>query len=262
MPSELITQGDGVRINFWFEGPASAPVLILANSIATTLHMWDGLAEGLSQRFRVLRYDYRGHGGSDIPPGAYSLDRFGRDVLELMDHLEVGRANFLGLSLGGLVGQWLAIRNPERLQKLVLSNTAAALGPPSNWDNAIAALSNPDMDGIADFFVASWFPRPLIEAAPSVVRPFREMVRATSPAGLAGTYALLRDADLRPFLPLIKTPTMVIGGQFDTITSPAHAQELAANIQGATLRMIPSVHLPSVEQPNLYRRLVSEFLDA
>src|SRR5579859_6125280 len=126
----FITTGDGYRLAYRLDGAETQPVLVLSNSIGTTLHMWDGQIDALTQHFRVLRYDARGHGQSDAPAGAYSMDRLGRDVIELLDALGIERAHFLGLSLGGLVGQWLGIHAPERIDQLILSNTSARLGPP------------------------------------------------------------------------------------------------------------------------------------
>ena len=131
------TAGDGARIAYRLDGPEGRPVLVLSSSIATTLHMWDGQVAELAQSFRVLRYDFRGHGGSDAPAGAYSLNRLGRDVLELLDSLEIAHVHFLGLSLGGFVGQWLGIHAPERIERLILSNTSPFLGPASYFDEQI-----------------------------------------------------------------------------------------------------------------------------
>ena len=151
--SELnfVTVGDGTRIAYRFDGDAAKPVLVLSNSIATTLHMWDGQVGELSKHFRVLRYDFRGHGGSSAPAGAYSLDRLGRDVIELLDALGLGRVHFLGLSLGGFVGQWLGVHALERIDRLILSNTSSHLGPASYFDERIGVVRQaPDMSETAE----------------------------------------------------------------------------------------------------------------
>lgn len=257
----FVTTGDGVRLAYQIDGRADAPTLVLSNSIGTSYRMWDSEVAALARHFRVVRYDFRGQGGSDVPPGAYSIDRFGRDVIELLDRLDVSRAHFLGLSLGGLVGQWLGVHVPERLDRLVLSNTAAYLGPPANWDKAIADMMSPDMDAIATVFIGNWFPRPMIERNLPVIATFRDMVRRTSPAGLAGAYALLRDTDMRRLLALVDTPTLVIAGEFDTVTSPAHGRDIAAAIPSAKLRLLPTVHMSHVEQPTLFLDAVLSFLN-
>ena len=130
----FFTAGDGARIAYRFDGRDGAPVLMLSNSIATSLHMWDGVMPDLAEHFRVLRYDTRGNGASDAPAGAYSIDRLGRDVIELLDALQLDRVHFLGLSLGGFIGQWLGIHAPQRIDRLILSNTSSHLGPPESFD--------------------------------------------------------------------------------------------------------------------------------
>ena len=155
----FIETGDGCRIAYRFDGPAEKPVLVLSNSIATVLEMWDGQVAELSRHFCVLRYDFRGHGATSVPTGSYSMDRLGRDVIELLDALHIGRVHFCGLSLGGMVGQWLGIHVPERIDKLILCNTSAFLGPVSQFDEWIASvLAASDMSETAERFLRNWFP--------------------------------------------------------------------------------------------------------
>src|SRR5687767_3385750 len=172
--SSSITTGDGVRIAYRFDGEQGLPVLLLSNSIGTDLHMWDGQVPALTEHFRLLRYDARGHGASDAPSGPYSLDRLGRDVVELLDALGLQRVHVLGLSLGGIVAQWLGIHVPERVDRLVLSNTAAYLGPPQQWDQPIVELLEaPDMQATAEMFLQNWFPARMLQANNEVVEGFR-----------------------------------------------------------------------------------------
>ncbi|TBR36050.1 MULTISPECIES: 3-oxoadipate enol-lactonase [Dyella] len=257
----FITTGDGVRLAYRLEGEANKPVLVLSNSIATTLHMWDGQIAALTEHFRVLRYDGRGHGQSDAPAGAYSVDRLGRDVIELLDALGFERVHFLGLSLGGYVGQWLGIHAPERIDRLILSNTSPHLGPASEFDARIAALqTSPDMDAAAETFLANWFPAAMIKAKDPATEPFRAMVRSTTPQGLAGNYAAVRDSDLRRTIALISRPTLVIAGKDDTVTLASHGEYIAAAVPGAQLVMMEAVHLPNVEHPDGYADAVLNFL--
>lgn len=257
----FITTGDGYRLAYRLDGDAGKPVLVLSNSIATTLHMWDGQVDALAEHFRVLRYDARGHGESDAPAGAYSMDRLGRDVIELLDALGIERAHFLGLSLGGFIGQWLGIHAPERIDRLILSNTSAHLGPPSEFDARIAALrTSPDMDAVAQAFLANWFPASMLDATDPAIEPFRDMLLSTSPQGLAGSYAAVRDADLRRTIALIQRPTLVIAGANDTVTLASHGEYIAATVPGAQLVILPAVHLPNVEHTDAYVRTVLNFL--
>lgn len=257
----FFTTGDGVRIAHRIDGTADLPVLILANSIATTLHMWDGQIAELSQHFQVIRYDYRGHGGSEVPAGAYSDGRLGRDVLELMDHLGIEHAHFMGLSLGGFVGQWLAIHAPERIDRLVLANTASHIGPADHFDTAIRkVLAAVDMKETAEGFLHNWFPAAMIEDNGPAIRKFRQDLLETPRQGLAGLFAAVRDADLRRTIALIQSPTLVIGGQFDTVTSYVMSEAIAAGIPGARLKGFPAVHLTNVEFPKEFVEEVLAFL--
>ena len=256
----FFTTGDGFKIAYRVDGQPDRPALILSNSIGTTLHMWDPQIPELSKNFRVVRYDFRGHGASDVPPGAYSDGRLGRDVLELMDYLGIERAHFLGLSLGGFVGQWLGVHAPERINRLILSNTAAHLG---GRDEAIAAvLAAPDMKEIAESFIENWFPKAMVEENGPVVRDFREMLLNTSRQGLAGCLAAVRDADMRRTIALIPNPTLVIAGQFDTVTSADLGEEIANTIPGAHLKILPAVHLSNIEFPEEFVNEVIAFLNS
>lgn len=259
-PSEFLA-GDGCHIAYQLDGPAGRPVLALSNSIATDLHMWDGEVGALAERFRVLRYDTRGHGGSGAPAGAYSLDRLGRDVVELLDHLGLERVHFCGLSLGGFVGQWLGIHAPERIERLVLSNTSPYLGPAPQWDELIRrTLAAPDLSGLADMFLGNWFPPTMLETAPAVVEGFRRTILATRPEGLAGCFAVVRDSDLRRTIALIERPTLVIGGRDDTVTLASHSEAIAQTIPGAELRILPGVHMSNVERRADFLAAVNGFL--
>lgn len=257
----FFTAGDGARIAYRFDGREDAPVLMLSNSIATTLHMWDGVTPDLAERFRVLRYDTRGHGASDAPAGAYSIDRFGRDVIELLDALGLQRVHFLGLSLGGFIGQWLGIHAPERIDRLILSNTSSRLGPPELFDQRIAELAQAaDMTETAEMFMNNWFPARMIEARLPAVDAFRTMARHTSPQGLAGSFAAVRDADLRRTVALITAPTLVIAGEYDMVTAASHGEAIAAAIPGARYVSLPTVHMPNVETAPAFIGEVREFL--
>ncbi|MBN7136971.1 3-oxoadipate enol-lactonase [Lysobacter enzymogenes] len=261
--STHILTGDGVRIAYRFDGDPALPVLVLSNSIATDLHMWDAQIPALSAQFRVLRYDARGHGGSDAPAGAYSLDRLGRDVLELLDALELQRVHFLGLSLGGFVGQWLAVHAPERIDRLVLSNTSSHLAPAAVFDQRIReAHAATDMRAIGERFLRDWFPASMLTADDPRVAPFRTALLAQSADGLAGSFAAVRDADLRRTAALIVAPTLVIAGDFDPVTLPEHGRRLAETVPGARLLTLPAVHMANVECAEAFERATIEFLSA
>lgn len=258
---QYITVGDGCRIAYRFDGNPHRPVLILSNSIATDHHMWDRQIAELTKAFRVLRYDTRGHGGSDAPAGAYSLDRLGRDVAELMDALKIESAHFCGLSLGGFVGQWLGYRAPERIDRLVLSNTSPYLRPAPQWDELIARLlRDKNMAAMADMFIGNWFPPHMIRDDVDTVDAFRRMILATPPVGLAGCFAVVRDADLRATNTLIDRPTLVIGGADDTVTAASHSEDIARAIPESRLVLLPGVHMLNVERQDAFLTAVTGWL--
>jgi 3-oxoadipate enol-lactonase len=255
-----ITTNDGSRLAYRLDGTADKPVLLLSNSIGTDLTMWDPQIEALGEHFRVLRYDSRGHGNSDVPAGPYSMDRLGRDVIDLLDALQIGRAHFLGLSLGGMVGQWLGIHAPERIDRLILANTSAYLGPADQWEERIASVMKADPQETADMFLRNWFPHQLLKAGGPMIAQIRAMLLATDSQGFAGSYAAVRDMDMRRTIALITAPTLVIAGQHDTVTLPGHSEIIAATVPGAKLVVLPVVHLSNLEAPDAFMNAALEFL--
>lgn len=257
-----ITTGDGCRIAYRFDGPDAAPVLLLSNSLGTSLDMWTPQMEAWTRDFRVLRYDQRGHGASDAPVGAYSMDRLGRDVVELLDALGLAKVHFCGLSLGGMVGQWLGLHAPDRLNRLVLANTSSWMGPPSGWDARIALVREQGMAPLARASVERWFTADFVAAAPDAIAPIVSTLEATNSGGYAGCCAAIRDMDMRRVVGLIAGPALVIGGLRDPSTPPSHSEALAAAIPDARLQMLEAAHLANVEQPVPFAEAVLAHLSA
>ncbi len=260
MEKQFLTVGDGCRIAYRFDGAEDAPVLLLSNSLGTDMNMWAPQIDAWSQHFRVLRYDSRGHGGSDAPPGAYSLDRLGRDGIELLDALGIGIVDFCGLSLGGMVGQWLGIREPERVRRLILANTSSYMGPPAGWDCRIAKVMLDGMSPLAQASLDRWFTAAFRETGAKAITPIVAMLLATDPAGYAGVCAAIRDMDMRRTVQLIQQPTLVISGSLDPSTPPPHSEALARAIPGARLGMLEAAHLSNVEAQEQFTRAVMDFL--
>lgn len=262
MRVQSFTTDDGCRIAYRFDGPEDAPVLLLSNSLGTDMHMWDPQVPAFSEHFRVLRYDSRGHGGSESPAGGYSMDRLGRDAVLLLDAVGVARAEFCGLSMGGMVGQWLGVRAPERVGKLILANTSAYMGPPSGWQSRIEAVRANGMAPLADASIARWFTPEFPARAPEAVAPIRDMLLACDVQGYAGCCAAIRDMDLRPSAALIAPPTLVIAGRQDPSTSVEDGRWLADAAKDGRLVEIDAAHLSNVEKPNEFQAAALDFLTA
>ena len=257
----VATMIDGAQIAWSLDGPDDRPILLLSNSLGTTAAMWALQLNAFAQRFRVLRYDTRSHGQSSVPAGDYSLDRLGRDVVDLLDALGIADVDFCGLSLGGMTGQWLGVFAPDRIRRLVLANTSAYMGPPRGWQDRIDLVRQNGMGAIADAVLARWFTPDFIAMATPAADTVRSDMLATDPAGYSGCCAAIRDMDLRPITPLIARPTLVIGGASDPATPPAHAQWLQANIAGARLATLDASHLSNIEQAEAFTAAVLDFLD-
>lgn len=258
--TDFILTGDGCRIAYRWDGPSHLPVLLLSNSLGTSLHMWDAQLPAWTRHFRVLRYDARGHGRSAVPAGAYSMDRLGRDVIELLDALKIDKVHFCGLSMGGMVGQWLGMRASTRVDRLALCNTSAFMGPPSNWDTRIAAVRTQGIASIAEAVVSRWFTAAYQETAPDEVARIKDMLLATDPHGYAGCCAAIRDMDMRRTGALIANRTLVVAGDCDDATPLSDGEALANAVPGARLATLHAAHLSNVEQRELFTQTVLHFL--
>ena len=257
----------GQRLHYRVDGPArvdgsDAPVLVLSHSLGADLSMWDAQVPILSQRHRLVRYDARGHGASPTSPAPFGVERLGQDVVELLDGLGIARASFCGLSLGGLVGQWLGLRAPGRLDRLVLCNTGARIGTDELWTGRIEAVLREGTEGIADAVLSRWFTPAFAAAARSQVEDLRRVLVATPAAGYAACCAAIRDADFRVETSRIRAPTLVIAGSEDRATPPAEGRFLAERIPGARYLELPAAHLSCVEAAGPFTEAVRDFLAA
>lgn len=250
------------RLFYRWDGPEGLPTVVLSNSLGSTYAMWDPQIAELSRSFRVLRYDTRGHGSSDVTPGPYDLGLLGRDVLSLLDALELRAVSFCGLSLGGMIGIWLASNQSQRLERLVLCNTSAQLGGPDLWNSRIEAVRSGGMAAIADTVIERWFTPGFRQENPETINRIRDMVLGTPPDGYAACAAAIRDMDQRAALDRIATPTLVICGTHDPATPPEHGRFIAAHIQGARLVELATAHLSNVEAAPVFTNTVLDFLNA
>lgn len=243
------------------DGAEDRPALILSHSLGLDHGMWDGQVSDLAPHFRVLRYDSRGHGASLAPPGDYTIEQLGRDVLALADALGLRQFAFCGVSLGGMVGQWLGIHAPGRLTRLVLANTTPRLADPSAMEARRTAVLGGGMSSIVDIVMSRFFTASSIERNVSAVVAARRTVLATSPIGYAGCCAAIRDMDQRDGLGRITTPTLVIAGDHD-VSMPwaTHGAVLASAIQAATVVRLRAAHLSNLEQPRSFSAALFRFL--
>ena len=250
-------------LNYLLEGPEDAPVLVLSNSLGTSLEMWDDQASALRGRFRLLRYDTRGHGGSPAPPGPYAMEDLGLDVIRLLDRLGVERASFCGLSVGGMTGMWLAAEAPERVERLVLLCTSALLGPKGVWDGRIATATERGMAALVDGVIERWFTPAFRSENPATVEKLARTLRETDPEGYAGCCAAIRDMDLRDRLSSIMAPTLVVSGAEDPATPPGHGRLIRDAIPGARFEVVPdAAHIANVERPEKITSLILNHLEA
>ncbi len=226
----------GVSIHYTIEGAAGAPVLVMSNSLGTTLQMWDPQMPSLLEHFRVLRYDTRGHGRSSVSGQPFGMAELGTDVLAVMDHAGVARAQFCGLSMGGMTGMWLARNHADRFDRFVLANTAALIGPASVWDNRIATVLRDGMAAIVPGVLDRWFTPSYRASHAQAMEPVRDMLLACDAAGYTANCAAVRDADLRDILPQIDARVLVIAGEQDAATTLHRVAKWVQAVPGAEYR--------------------------
>lgn len=257
MPIETIA---GEPFNIRFDGPADAPVLMLSNSLGTNLSMWDPQIPEWSKHFRVLRYDSRGHGLSVATDRAFAIDTLGRDALAILDHFGIDKAHWCGVSMGGMVGQWLATHARQRMGRLVLANTAAHMGPPSLWNDRIEIVRSRGMAALVSGVLQRWFSPRFRESEPATVAKVSEMLTTTPAVGYATCCAAIRDMDQRESIRGIANPVLVIIGKVDPATPPAAGHLIAEAIPGSRMVELDAAHLSNLEQPEAFTGAVLEFL--
>ena len=247
-------------IHYRFDGADDAPVVMLSNSLGTNLSMWDAQLPALTRRYRVLRYDSRGHGQSAVTPGPYTIEQLARDAIGLLDALGVAQVRFCGLSMGGMVGQWLGANAAPRLSRLVLCNTAARIGTPEIWNARIAAVDKGGMAAIVDAVLARWYSAPFIASAPNAIDATRQMLLTTPAAGYVASCAAVRDMDQRASAASIAVPTLVISGTHDAVTPAADGRFLAEHIAGARYVELAAAHLSNIEAEADFTSALTAFL--
>jgi 3-oxoadipate enol-lactonase len=239
------------------DGPPSAPTVVLSNSLGSTPAMWDPQYPAFAERLRVARYDHRGHGESPVPPAPYELAELGADAIALLDRLGLERVHWCGLSLGGMVGMWMAINAPERIDRLVLCCTSARLGPPEMWIDRAATVRAEGVGAIADAGIERWLSPAFMEREPEAATRVKAMLIATPAEGYAACCGVIERMDQVDQLDRISAPTLVIAGAEDPATPPHHGELIASRIPGARLEIVPDArHLATIEQPAAMTELI------
>jgi 3-oxoadipate enol-lactonase len=239
-----------VRLVATLEGPAGAPVVVLGNSLGTTREVWEPQVAALGERFRLLRFEHRGHGGSPAPPGPYTIAELGADVIALLDGLGLRAVSYCGISLGGMIGMWLAAHAPERIGALGLCCTSAYLPPAGFWAGRAEQARAGGMASLSEQVVGRWFTPAFRARDPATVAGFVTTLEGVDPEGYAGCCEAIAALDLRASLGRISAPALVIAGAEDPATLPWHGAQIASAVRGSRLRVIRGgSHLANVSQP-------------
>ena len=258
------TQVNGIEVTYAVSGPDTGPTVMLSHSLGSSAVMWGPQLAALSQRYRVLLYDTRGHGGSAAPAGPYSLDMLGDDAIALLDALRLDRVHWVGLSMGGMIGQNLALRAPGRLASLTLCDTTAQIPAEAQamWDERIAAARDEGMTALAEATMQRWFTPDYLAQAPRAVDDIRAQFLDTPVDGFVGCCYALKELDYLDRLAEIALPTLVMVGADDPSTPVAASEAMQTRIDDAELVVIPSAsHLANVEQPDAFTEALLDFLD-
>jgi 3-oxoadipate enol-lactonase len=257
-----IVKSGEARIHYDLDGQSGSPVLMFSNSLGANYSMWDPQVPEFRKKFRVLRYDARGSGQSSFTPGPYSIEQLAKDVLALLDALDLDRAHHCGLSMGGMIGMWLGVNAPERLNKLVLCNTAVRIGTPETWNARIDAVQKNGMKSIAPAVVERWFSPAFRQSAPATISSTQKMIEETNSDGYSACCAAVRDFDFRKQLIKIHVPTLVISGTHDPATPPADGRFLAHQIPGARYVELNAAHLSNIEDQDRFNNELAAFLNS
>ncbi len=253
---------DRLSVHYEFSGSEDLPVLVFSNSLGADLGMWSQQAEALEGHVRVLRYDTRGHGRSGMGTVPFSIADLAQDVLRLLDLLEIERASFCGISMGGMIGQWLGVHAPERLHRLVLSNTAAKIGTAESWDARIATVEREGLAPIIPGTLERWFNAEFRNQQPNTVARVRNMLETTNVSGYMACCAAIRDADFREEIAAISTATLVIAGTDDPVTTREDGKFLASRIPGAKYLELKAAHLSNLGAAEEFNSALIDFLQA
>ncbi len=249
------------RLHYQVDGQPEGFQLVFINSLGCDLHIWDGVIRPFADRFRILRYDLRGHGLSDAPPGPYAIRDFTDDLSALLDILGVNDAILIGVSVGGMIAMDFALQYPSRGRALVLSDTAPKIGTPELWDERIAAVRSRGLEGTAEMILSRWFLPEFPKARPDEYHQYLDKLSHASPEGYIAACAALRQANLGSSIGTISAPVLALCGAGDVVISPEQTREWAACLPQARVEIIAgAAHLPCIEQPEAMANAIGHFL--
>jgi 3-oxoadipate enol-lactonase len=255
-------QTNGIETNYVIEG--EGPWLTMSHSLASNLAMWDEQAKLLSRTFKVLRYDTRGHGGSSAPPGPYTLDQLADDAKALFDALGIAQTHWVGLSMGGMIGETFALKHPGFFRSMVLADTSARRPPDAEqmWGERIRTAETQGMDALVEGTLGRWFTEPYRQSRRDVMERIGNQIRSTPVAGFVGCCHAISKVDVLDRLREIECPTLVIVGEEDHGTPPEMARAIHAKLPGSELVLIPNAaHLSNIEQEGAFNDAMTSFLD-
>ena len=253
---------NGLDVAYRFDGPENGHVILIANSLMSDLSMWDWNVPALADRYRVLRYDKRGHGRSQTTPAPYSIPQLADDAVALLDALKIDKVHFIGLSMGGMIGQQLGARYPERVYSLSLCDTASEMPPRNLWEERFEIARKDGIPGLVDGTIKRWFTAPFIERAPQDITKVRQMILGTGVEGYIGCASAVRDMAQTTMLLKIKAPTLILTGRQDPACTVDQAIVLNRMIDGSKMVILEeAAHLSNIEQPEAFNRTVRAFID-
>jgi 3-oxoadipate enol-lactonase len=253
---------NGVDLAYHFDGPANGRVVMMSNSLMSDHTMWDITIPALTDRYRVLRYDTRGHGSSGTTPGPYSIGMLADDAVGLLDALRIQQVHFIGLSMGGMIGQQIGARYPDRVYSLSLCDTASEMPPRSMWEERLAIARSQGIPGLLDGTIQRWFTNPFIARDPQSIDRVRRMISLTGVEGYIACASAVRDMAQTTMLLQVKAPTLILVGRYDPACTVEQATVLHRMIDGSQMVVIENAaHLANIEQPEAFNRALRAFLD-
>ncbi|QWE16982.1 3-oxoadipate enol-lactonase [Polynucleobacter sp. AP-Nino-20-G2] len=258
-----IVKVNGVDIAYRFDGPKDGHVILIANSLMANGAMWDWNVPAFADRYRVLRYDKRGHGASGTTTGPYSIAQLADDAVGLLDALKIDKVHFIGLSIGGMIGQQLGARYPERIYSLSLCNSASEMPPRSLWEERFEIARTEGIAGLVEGTIKRWFTAPFIDRAPQDIQKVREMIMGTDVNGYMACGRAVQDMAQSTMLLKIKAPTLVLSGRKDPACTVEQGIVLNRMIDGSKMVILEdAAHLSNIEQPELFNQAVRQFIDS